>query len=63
MNAMDLVQGQQTSGTSAISQWAAVEALDGPQDHLPVFKKAFERRRDLVVSIIAVALRVERTCA
>ena len=52
INAMDLVQGQQTSGTSAISQWAAVEALDGTQDHLPVFKKAFERRRDLVVSML-----------
>ncbi len=52
MNAMDLVQGQQTSGTSAISQWAAVEALDGTQEHIPVFKKAFERRRDLVVSML-----------
>jgi len=52
INAMDMVQGQQTSGTSAISQWAAVEALDGTQEHLPVFKKAFERRRDLVVSML-----------
>ncbi|MCO4055343.1 MAG: pyridoxal phosphate-dependent aminotransferase [Bosea sp.] len=52
MNAMDMVQGQQTSGTSAISQWAAVEALDGTQEHLPVFRAAFERRRDLVVSML-----------
>jgi aspartate aminotransferase len=52
ITAMDTVQGQQTSGTSAISQWAAVEALNGTQDHLPVFKKAFERRRDLVVSML-----------
>jgi aspartate aminotransferase len=52
MNAMDMVQGQQTSGTSAISQWAAVEALNGTQAHLPVFRKAFERRRDLVVSML-----------
>jgi aspartate aminotransferase len=52
IKAMDMVQGQQTSGTSAISQWAAVEALDGTQAHLPVFKKAFERRRDLVVSML-----------
>lgn len=52
IKAMDFVQGQQTSGTSAISQWAAVEALDGPQDHLPRFKKAFEERRDLVVSML-----------
>jgi aspartate aminotransferase len=52
INAMDNVQGQQTSGTSAISQWAAVEALNGSQAHLPVFRKAFERRRDLVVSML-----------
>lgn len=52
IKAMDFVQGQQTSGTSAISQWAAVEALDGPQDHLKVFRKAFEERRDLVVSML-----------
>ncbi len=49
---MDNVQGQQTSGTSAISQWAAVEALNGTQEHLPRFRKAFERRRDLVVSML-----------
>ncbi|HEV2560153.1 MAG TPA: pyridoxal phosphate-dependent aminotransferase [Microvirga sp.] len=52
IKAMDFVQGQQTSGTSSISQWAAVEALSGPQDHLPRFKKAFEERRDLVVSML-----------
>ena len=40
IKAMDFVQGQQTSGPSAIAQWAAVEALNGPQDHLKVFKKA-----------------------
>jgi len=52
IKAMDMVQGQQTSGTSSISQWAAVEALEGSQDHLPQFRKAFERRRDLVVSML-----------
>lgn len=52
IKSMDLVQGQQTSGTSSISQWAAVEALNGTQDHLPKFRKAFERRRDLVVSML-----------
>ena len=35
IKAMDFVQGQQTSGACSIAQWAAVEALDGPQDHLP----------------------------
>ena len=49
---MDFVQGQQTSGACSIAQWASVEALDGPQDHLTVFKKAFEERRDLVVSML-----------
>ena len=52
IKAMDFVQGQQTSGACSIAQWAAVEALNGPQDHLPRFKKAFEERRDLVVSML-----------
>jgi aspartate aminotransferase len=52
IKAMDLVQGQQTSGASSIAQWAAVEALDGPQDFIPVRRKAFEQRRDLVVSML-----------
>jgi aspartate aminotransferase len=52
VKAMDFVQGQQTSGATTVSQWASVQALDGPQDHLKVFKKAFEGRRDLVVSIL-----------
>ncbi len=52
MKAMDMVQGQQTSGACAISQWAAVEALNGPQDSIPLFRAAFEKRRDLVVSML-----------
>jgi len=52
IKAMDFVQGQQTSGATSIAQWAAVEALDGPQDHLKVFRKAFQERRDLVVSML-----------
>ncbi|MDB5512667.1 MAG: aspartate aminotransferase [Enterovirga sp.] len=52
IKAMDFVQGQQTSGACSIAQWASVEALDGPQDHLAVFKRAFEERRDLVVSML-----------
>ncbi|MBM6595851.1 pyridoxal phosphate-dependent aminotransferase [Microvirga pudoricolor] len=52
IKAMDFVQGQQTSGASSIAQWAAVEALNGTQEHLPKFKKAFEERRDLVVSML-----------
>ncbi|GJE58456.1 pyridoxal phosphate-dependent aminotransferase [Methylobacterium trifolii] len=52
IKAMDFVQGQQTSGASTISQWAAVAALDGTQEHLARFKAAFQERRDLVVSML-----------
>ncbi|MEO1265898.1 MAG: pyridoxal phosphate-dependent aminotransferase, partial [Pseudomonadota bacterium] len=52
IKAMDNLQGQQTSGACSIAQWAAVEALDGPQDHLDTFRTAFEERRDLVVSML-----------
>jgi aspartate aminotransferase len=52
IKAMDLVQGQQTSGAASISQWAALEALTGPQDCIQTFKKAFEKRRDLTVSML-----------
>ncbi len=43
---------QTTSNPSSISQWASVEALNGPQDFLPARAKAFEQRRDLVVSML-----------
>jgi aspartate aminotransferase len=59
VKAMDFVQGQQTSGACSIAQWAAVEALDGPQDHLAVFRKAFEERRDLVISMLNQARFIE----
>ncbi|CAN1540542.1 COG0436 Aspartate/tyrosine/aromatic aminotransferase [Rhabdaerophilaceae bacterium] len=52
IKAMDMVQGQQTSGASTIAQWAAVEALNGPQDFIPMSRKVFEGRRDLVVSML-----------
>ncbi len=52
IKAMDMVQGQQTSGACTIAQWAAVEALNGPQDFIPKSRKAFEERRDLVVSML-----------
>lgn len=50
IKAMDKVQGQATSGTSSITQWAALEALDGTQDYLAERLKAFEERRNLVVN-------------
>src|SRR6195952_1293324 len=55
IKAMDMLQGQQTSGACTIAQWAAVEALTGPQDFIPRSRKAFEERRDLVVSMLGQA--------
>ncbi|QNQ62980.1 pyridoxal phosphate-dependent aminotransferase [Brucella sp. 6810] len=52
IKAMDMIQGQQTSGACSIAQWAAVEALNGTQDFIPANKKIFQARRDLVVSML-----------
>ncbi|MGQ4273185.1 pyridoxal phosphate-dependent aminotransferase [Terrihabitans sp. B22-R8] len=52
IKAMDMIQGQQTSGACSIAQWAAVEALEGPQDFIAERAKIFEERRDLVVSML-----------
>ena len=49
---MRKVAGQTTSNPSSISQWAAVEALNGPQDFIGERSKHFEARRDLVVSML-----------
>jgi len=49
---MRKVASQTTSNQSSISQWAAVEALNGPQDFLAERSAAFEKRRDLVVSML-----------
>ena len=59
IKAMEMVQGQQTSGACTIAQWASVEALTGPQDLIPVRRKAFEERRDLVVSMLNQARHIE----
>ena len=49
LGAMLKLQSQSTTNASSISQWAAVEALNGPQDFLKDWLKAFQARRDLVV--------------
>jgi aspartate aminotransferase len=46
------VQSQSTSNPSSVSQWAAVEALNGPQDYIAQSRSAFERRRNLVVEAL-----------
>jgi aspartate aminotransferase len=50
--AMRKVQSQSTSNPSSISQWAAVEALNGPQDFIAPNNALFKRRRDLVVEML-----------
>jgi aspartate aminotransferase len=52
IKAMELLQMQTTSGASTIAQWAAVEALDGPQDIVAERRQVFQQRRDLVVSML-----------
>ncbi len=52
IKAMAKLQSQSTSNPSSIAQWAAVEALDGPQDFIPKHNKIFVERRDLVVSML-----------
>lgn len=55
IKAMRKVQSQSTSNPSSISQWAAVEALNGPQDFLAPNNETFQRRRNLVVEMLNAA--------
>ncbi|MCX5497284.1 pyridoxal phosphate-dependent aminotransferase [Kaistia dalseonensis] len=52
IKAIGTIQSQSTSNPSSISQWAAVEALNGPQDYIPKNAEIFKKRRDLVVSML-----------
>lgn len=52
IRAMATIQGQSTTNPCSISQWAAVEALNGPQDYLGVSRAAFLRRRNAVVAAL-----------
>jgi aspartate aminotransferase len=52
IKAMAKVMSQTTSNPSSISQWAAVEALNGPQHFIKPNARLFEERRDLVVSML-----------
>ncbi len=52
IKAMAKIQSQSTSNPSSISQWAAVEALSGPQDFIAPHAEIFKSRRDLVVSML-----------
>ena len=52
IKAMSKIQSQSTSNPSSISQAAAVEALNGPQDFIEERQVNFQERRDLVVSML-----------
>ena len=52
IGAMRKIQSQSTSNPCTISQWASVEALNGPQDFLAENNKIFVRRRNLVVEML-----------
>ena len=52
IKAMAKLQSQSASNTASMNQWAAVEALDGPQDFIAERAKIFQERRDLVVSML-----------
>jgi len=52
IGAMRKIQSQSTSNPCSISQWAAVEALNGTQDYIETNNAVFKRRRDMVVGML-----------
>jgi aspartate aminotransferase len=52
IKAMGTIQSQSTSNPCSVSQYAALEALSGPQDFLADWRKVFQGRRDLVVGML-----------
>ncbi|MGD9667631.1 MAG: pyridoxal phosphate-dependent aminotransferase [Hyphomicrobiaceae bacterium] len=52
INAMRKLQSQSTSNPTSITQWAGVEALNGPQDFIAKNNEIFVERRDIVVSML-----------
>jgi aspartate aminotransferase len=52
IKAMAMIQSQSTSNPTAVSQWAAVEALEGPQEFIAHNNAVFKQRRDLCVSML-----------
>jgi aspartate aminotransferase len=52
IKAMRMIQSQSTSNPCTISQWAAVEALNGPQNYIHDSLPVFQERRDLVVMML-----------
>ena len=59
IKAMAMIQSQSTSNPTAVSQWAAVEALNGPQDFIAKHNAIFKERRDLCVSMLNQARGIQ----
>ncbi|HEY8440486.1 MAG TPA: pyridoxal phosphate-dependent aminotransferase [Xanthobacteraceae bacterium] len=59
IKAMAMIQSQSTSNPSAVSQWAGVEALEGPQDFIAEHNAIFKERRDLCVSMLNQARGIQ----
>lgn len=55
IDAMEKLQGQQTSGACSVSQHAALVALAGSQQFVTDSRKVFERRRDAMLGMLAEA--------
>jgi aspartate aminotransferase len=52
IKAIAKIQSQSTSNPSSISQAAAIEALNGPQDFIAAHNEVFQKRRDMVVGML-----------
>lgn len=52
INAMVKLQSQSTAGVNSLSQWAAVEALNGPQEFIAERAAAYQERRDRMLDIL-----------
>ncbi len=52
IKAMAMIQSQSTSNPTAVAQWAALEALEGPKDFIARHNAVFKERRDLCVSML-----------
>ena len=59
IKAMAMIQSQSTSNPAAVSQWASVEALNGPKDFIPKHNKIFKERRDLCVAMLNQAKGIQ----
>jgi len=59
IKAMAMIQSQSTSNPTAVSQWAALEALEGPQDFIARHNVIFKERRDLCVSMLNQARGIQ----